>query len=172
MEINRKLLELNKKIYFEEDIDFSHETLDPVLIRKIKDTHVVVEAIDYEDILMVTINLKANVVLPCSYTLEDVDYVIKGQEDYIFTDDEERIDEDDYSTFYEPNDIIDLNPYIFSIIIALIPFKVVKKGAKLPSGGKDYRVISEEDYYKERANRTDSRWSKLDEIEFDENEEK
>lgn len=170
MLISRSILEENKTYHYSEDIDFSLEKLDPVLIRKIKDCHVEVDVTNiFYGHVRVVINIKSNVVLPCSYTLEDVDYVIKGQEEFIFVDDKEEIDEES-GLFYEEKDTFDLNPYIFAVLIALVPFKVVKEGAKLPEGGKDYRVLSEDEYYEEKKKRKDHRWDVLDNIEFDDEE--
>ena len=41
------------------------------------------------------------------------------------------------------------------------------KNSKLPDDGQGYRVLSEEDYLKEKENKIDERWSKLDELDLD-----
>ena len=171
MQINKANFEEGKTYHFSDEIDFSSVELDQVLIRKIKDCHVEVDASNlFYGHTRVIINLKSNVVLPCSYTLEDVDYVLKGNEEFIFTDEK---DEEDIEAglIYAPSDIIDLDEYIFGILMALVPLRVIKEGAKLPSGGKGYEVMSEDDYYKKKAAEKDHRWDKLDELEFDDDEE-
>ena len=170
MQINKNVLEEGKLYHYSEDIDFSREELNPIRVRKILNCHVEVDVTNiYYGHTRVVINLKSDVVLPCSYTLEDVDYCVKGQEEFIFVDEEEEADEDS-GLIYEAKDIFDLNPYIFGVLIALIPLKVVKKGAKLPKGGKDYQVLSEDEYYEQKSKKQDPRWSKLDDIDFDDEE--
>lgn len=147
------------------DLDFSNAALNPTLIRKIKDCHVEININNYGELFRVEINLKSNVVLPCSYTLEDVDYVVKGKEEFDFTEDESLADDEEL--FYEGDDLIVLDDYIYSILIALVPPKVIKEGASLPKGGKGYEVISEDEYERRKKEKGDSRWSALDNLEFD-----
>ena len=171
MQINTNVLEENKTYHYSEDIDFSNVELNPVLIRQIKDCHAEVDVTNmYEGHIRIVINIKSNVVLPCSYTLEDVDYVIKGNEEFIIVDDKDEADEE-AGIIYEENAIFSLDPYIYSLLIALIPPKVVKEGAKLPDGGKDYEVMSEDEYYERKSKQVDHRWDALDDIEFDDEDE-
>ncbi|MBR0294833.1 MAG: DUF177 domain-containing protein [Bacilli bacterium] len=171
MQINTNILEEGKTYHYSEDLDFSSETLNPILIRKIKDCHAEVDVTPlYFGHVRIIINIKSNVILPCSYTLEDVDYIIKGGEEFIFTDEKEE-DDEEAGMIYEPKPIFSLDPYIFSLLIALVPPKVVKKGAKLPEGGKGYDVISEDEYYQRKATQVDHRWDKLNDIELDDGDE-
>ena len=171
MQINTNILEENKTYHYSEDLDFSNETLDPVLIRQIKDCHVEVDVTSlFYGHVRIVINLKSNVVLPCSYTLEDVDYVVKGSEEFIITDEEEEEDVEG-GMLYEPKAIFSLDPYIFSLLIALVPPKITKPGAKLPEGGKGYEVMSEDEYFERKARQVDHRWDALDNLDLDDDEE-
>ncbi len=163
--IHKDEFEVGKKYHLSEEFDFSKEEIDPLFIRKIKDCHAEIDIENFSSILRVRINILANVVLPCAYTLEDVDYVLKGNEEFDFVDQEELADNE--SLFYEADDIC-LDDYVFSLLVALVPLRVYKKGAKLPPSGKGYRVMTEKEYYEEKAKKPDSRWDKLDELEFDE----
>ena len=40
----------------------------------------------------------------------------------------------------------------------------MKKGAKLPTNGNGYRVLSEDEYNKEQEEKVDPRWAALDDI--------
>jgi len=164
MIIYRDEYEVNKKYHISQDVDFSSVPLDGVLIRKINSCHVEVDIENFDYLLRVVINIKADTILPCSYTLEDVPYVIKGQEEFDFTFEAENESED---LIYIKGDSFELNEYVYSLLIALVPPKVIKKGAKLSQEGKNYRVLSEDEYLKEKAAKKDSRWSKLDDIEID-----
>ena len=151
----------NDVLELEDDIDFSSISFDPTHIRSIPSCHVVVEAIDFESILHLSLKIESTVIGVCSYSLEDVELHLRINEDIDITDDEEDTD-----NYYEKDAIIDLDPYVLGILLANVPIKIVKKGAKLPENGKGYRVIGEEEYTKEKETKTDPRWSKLDSVKF------
>ena len=159
MIINRVHYQDGKTHHISADIDFSCDEFDTFLIRRIKTCHVEIDLTDYEEIFRVVINLRADVVVPCAYTLEDVDFVVKTNDEIDFTDSSD--DEDDDSLVYINGVQIDLKPHIFSMIVTSIPAKVVKKGAKLPEG-----VITFDQYQKEKEEETDSRWSALDDLDL------
>lgn len=159
MKINRALLSYGVAKQFEEEVDFSSLTLDPTHIRKIEKCFVKVTAVDYESILHLDVDISSTVIGVCSYSLEDVELKIHCSESLDFSDDEE--DEECYHT---KDTIIDLDEYILGILLANVPVRIIKKGAKLPQNGKNYRVLSEEDYEKEKSGKTDHRWDKLDSV--------
>ena len=159
MKINRALLTNGIAKTFEEAIDFSSCEFDQNHIKSIPSCVVKATATDYESILRIVVEINALVIGVCSYSLEDVELKLKINDELNFTDDEE--DEDNY---YEKDNIIDLDQYILGILLANIPMKIVKKGAKLPEDGNNYRVISEDEYNKEKANSHDSRWDVLDSV--------
>ena len=163
MKINRALLTNGIPKTFEETIDFSHVQFDKNHIKSIPSCVVKATATDYESILRIVVEINALVIGVCSYTLEDVELKFKINDELNFTDDEE--DEDNY---YVKDSVIDLDEYILGILLANIPMKIVKKGAKLPSSGNDYRILSEDDYNKEKENSHDSRWDVLDSVKIDE----
>ena len=162
MQINRFLFQ-NHQLEMEEDIDFSLADLDQNLIRKISNTHVKMKAHEYEDLIIADFEISTDIVGVCSYTLQDVPLHLKFKDSLEFSNEVQ----DDDEIFYEEKPIFNLDPYILGLIIAETPTKIIKKGAKLPSSGKGYRVLSEDDYLKEKEEKTDSRWSKLDDIEIE-----
>lgn len=161
MKINRALLTNGVAKSFEEAIDFSHIEFDKNHIRSIQDCNVKAVATDYESILCIDVEISALVIGVCSYSLEDVEIPLKIKDQLVFTDDES--DEDNY---YVKDNIVDLDEYILGILLANVPVKIVKKGAKLPSDGNNYRVISEDQYQKEKENSHDSRWDVLDDLDL------
>ena len=161
MKINRALLVNGVAKSFEEAIDFSHIEFDKNHIRSIQDCNVKAVATDYESILCIDVEISALVIGVCSYSLEDVEIPLKIKDQLVFTDDE--TDEDNY---YAKDNIIDLDEYILGILLANVPVRIVKKGAKLPGDGSNYRVISEDQYQKEKENSQDSRWSALDDLDL------
>ena len=162
MKLNKQILPLNKPITSEDDIDYSSYDFDPNYIRGIPVCHVELESTQYEDTLRVYAKVKAKVIAVCAYTLEDVELDIKAEDELCFTEDPE----DDTSN-YEPGVLIDMDDYILALILAQVPAKVVKKGAKLPENGNGYRVLTETELAKERENKTDSRWDALDNLDLD-----
>lgn len=165
MIINRILLTEGKTEHYSNDIDFSNDELYlNNLLRKISSCHVEIDVTDYGNILRVVINLKAEVIGVCAYTLEDVPLVIKTNDELDFTDDEENIDDEDL--IYIDNPQIDLKPYIYSLICTSLPTRIIKKGATLPKDGNGYRVLTEEELLKEKEKRPDPRWAALDDIEL------
>lgn len=159
MKINRASLSYGVATNFEENIDFSSISLDPTHIRRIDSCFVKAVATDYESILRITVHIDAAVIGVCSYSLEDVELKLKIDDELNFTD-----DENDEDCYYQKGTNIDLDEYILGILLANVPVRIVKKGAKLPNDGQGYRVLSEEDYEKEKANSTDHRWDKLDSV--------
>lgn len=165
MNIDLNLIHPHVTQHLSYDLDFSHEKLNTSLIRKINSCHVEADVSLVNDLVYVNIFLHAKVTLICAYTLEDVITPINEKEQFIFTNNKE-IENENY--IYEDKSSIHLDPYIFSFLIASLPTKVIKKGATLPKDGDGYRILSEEEYEKEQNSKKDPRWSKLDEITFDE----
>lgn len=161
MKINRYQFQ-NKNYQIEDDIDFSNVTFDPTHIRGISNTHVVVTGNDYDDYLVLNIKIKADVIGVCSYTLEDIPLKVDISTSLSFS-----FLEEDEDVIHIDSPIFELDQYILDLIVAEVPLTLVKKGAKLPSSGDGYRVLSEDEYNKEQENKKDSRWSALDDIELD-----
>ena len=161
MKINRVLLRDGVPSVIEEEVDFSSATFDPSHIRRIDKCLVIATAVDYGELLTVSLKINATVIAVCSYSLEDVELKLKISDDITFSDDEEDVD-----NYYEKGPIIDLDPYILGILLANVPVRVVKKGAKMPKNGDGFRVLSEDDYLQEQSTKKDSRWDKLDSVEI------
>ena len=161
MNLNRFLFQ-NNILELEEDIDFSSADIDHSHIREIKKCHVKMSAHEYDDLIVADFKVEADIIGVCAYSLEDVPLHLKFHDSLEFSNEIS----DDEDIYFEEKPIFSLDPYILGLIIAETPLKIVKKGAKLPSSGEGYRVLSEEDYEKERKSKTDSRWSKLDDLDL------
>ena len=161
MNLNRFLFQ-NNELELEEDIDFSDADIDKSHIRAITKCHVKMSAHEYDDLIVANFKVEVDLIGVCAYSLEDVPLHLKFNDSLEFSNEIS----DDEDIYYEEKPIFSIDPYILGLIIAETPLKIVKKGAKLPSGGDGYRVLSEEEYEKEQKSKTDSRWSKLDDIEL------
>ena len=163
MRINRLELKINVPVRYEENIEFKNASYDSYHVRDIKDCHVVAIATEYGEFLSVKINVACTVLTTSAYTLKDLDYEIKIKDELCFTDNKDL--EDTY--FFEKLPQIELDDYIFSLIVAHVPTKVVGKNEKLPESGNGYRIMSEEDFYKERENEKSSPFDVLDTLDLD-----
>ena len=162
MKINRFSF-TNNHLEIEDDVDFSLAKLDQSHIRKIENTHVKVVGNEYDDLICLDLTIECDVTTVCAYSLEDVPLHLRFKDSLEFSNEIS----DDEDIIYVDKPIFDIDEYILQLIIGEVPIKVIKKGAKLPSSGDSYRVISEEEYLKEKSKKVDSRWSKLDDIELD-----
>lgn len=158
MKINRLELKINVPVTYEDVIDFKNASYDSYHVRNIKDCHVVATATEYGEFLSVKINISCTVLTTSAYTLKDLDYEVKIKDELCFTDNKDL--EDAY--FYEKLPQIDLDDYIFSLIVAHVPTKVVGKNENLPESGNGYRIISEEDFYEERKTKKNNVFDILD----------
>lgn len=162
MKIDLRKFELNKNYLINEDVDFStHEFTKGNRIKRIDSCHLEISLTCYEDLARLVISGSGQVTGICSYTLEDVPYAYKFKEEISFSKEEET-----ETCYFEPEDVIDLDPYLFAFIDASVPLSLKKKGAKLPEAGDGYRVLTEDQLNEERKKSQDPRWSKLDDIDL------
>ena len=163
MKIDLRKYEVGKHYLIEEDIDFSsYEFSKNYRIRCIKECHINIDLVIFEDVTNLSIKMQGKVIGACSYTNEDVEVPYRLKENMTFSDKEGEAD------YLEKGNVIDLDPYLISLIDNAVPLNIIKKGATLPSGGQGYEVISEDDYFKKKKSDGSSPWDKLDEINFDE----
>ena len=164
MKLNRAILPANKPQTFDEEIDFSSLKLDENHVKKINKCSVKVIATEFGDVLQCSINGEADVIASCSYTLDDVPLHVNFKDTLYFSSEVIGSQE----CYFEPGVEIDLDPHILALILAEVPHNITKSGASLPKSGNGYRVLSEDDYIKEKQNKKNSAFDILDTIEFDE----
>jgi len=87
--------------------------------------------------------------LECARTLVLVHHPFEINEELCFTFNKEN--ESDEIDFVKGN-TIDLSPYIWEIIFANIPMRVVAENAEIKTSGDGWQVVSEEDYEEYKAN--------------------
>ena len=143
MRLNRLTLPIGKEVSFKEDMDFSSYKGDPYHVRSIKSCYMDLSVINYDELIVLSFKLKGEVMTTCAYTLEEIPYAYNIHETVELAGNED----DEFDII---NEQIDIDQIIITLIVSNVPMKVVKKGAKLPSGGDGYRVLSEEDAQKEK----------------------
>ena len=76
--------------------------------------------------------------MKCAISNEDINYKFEDSDTIVFSF--EKTDDDSEIIFAKGN-IIDLDPYIWQLIVVNVPLKVVKEGAKLSkSKGKNWQI--------------------------------
>ena len=138
MKLNRLTLPVGKEVVFHEDIDFSSYQGDPYHVRSIKSCHMDLSVLNYDELVILSFQLKGEVMTTCAYTLEEIPYQYNIKESVELAGNED----DEFEII---NETIDIDEILITLIVSNIPMKVVKKGAKLPSNGEGYQVMSEEE---------------------------
>lgn len=96
-----------------------------------------------EELLMLNINVKGDMTLPCSRTLKEVKVPIN-------IDIEEEIDENNEKVVEIVQNRVDIFPIIWQYILMDIPLRVLAPDAQNSiNGGEGWRLIEEEDVKKE-----------------------
>ena len=138
MKLNRLTLPVGKEVIFHEDIDFSAYQGDPYHVRSIKSCHMDLSVLNYDELVVLSFQIKGEVMTTCAYTLEEIPYQYNIKESVELAGNED----DEFEII---NETIDIDEILITLIVSNVPMKVVKKGAKLPSNGDGYQVMSEEE---------------------------
>lgn len=117
----------------------------------------------YQDFIDVNLEIKTDVVLQCSYTLKPFDSKLHESDEIHFSSYDDGGDD---IQIYKGN-LIDLDPYIYNLLSAAVPTSPKAPGAKLPESGKNFRVISEDEFNEEKEEGTDPRFDKLKDLDLD-----
>ena len=154
-----KIQKLEDDVIFDPKVFVCH----PPLI-EVKNCHVDLKAQRFEEFIYVTISLKAKVVLECSYSLQHFESEIEGSDELHFGLSK---DEDDDCIEYKGT-FIDLDQYIFNLLSASVPLSPKAPNAKTPASGNGYRVLSEDEFLKEKEETGNSQFDALKDLDFDE----
>lgn len=154
-----KAFEITENVSFDPEVFKRHIPLIDVV-----DCKVSLKVQRFEEFIYVTMNIVAKVILQCSYTLKNFESTVKGSDELHFSSSNE---EDDDCIVYQGN-TIELDKYIFNLLSASVPLSPKAPDAKAPKSGNGYRVLSEEDYKKEKEEKGNSQFDALKDLEFDE----
>ncbi len=116
---------------------------------------------------IVGLDITCSVTVPCAISLVpiEIDIETKLSETFMF-EDNDLLEEDEDLILVEGLEI-DLWPFIWSAILAEIPIKVVDPELETYPSGDGWRVLTEEDYTKEKEETLDPRLAKLKQFKFD-----
>lgn len=152
-----------------EIVDLSHEDYHANFsLKAIKPFPLTVTYNTYDDEVEVMIKGDVTLTLECAYSLELFDDVISLDDDLVFNFKNPNIEAESDDAFYEPGPYIELDHYIYALILSYIPLVVIKPGAKRPESGEGYEVLSEEEYAKKRQTLGDEYDDLFAKLELDE----
>lgn len=115
-----------------------------------------------EDLIHVDITVEGVMVVPCSLTLEDVEYefTTDAYELFSFTKNKQEMD-----IHYCEKHQIDLIPLIVQLISMEVPMRIVKDEILQYPSGQDWEITSDE-LYSKKEKPIDPRLAKLKEYQF------
>lgn len=164
MIIYRNDVKAKKAIRFDQDIEINIKDIEsyPDII-KVNKVHVILEAKEVVDLVVVEYKIDADLILRSTRTLKPVPYTI--QEEVALTLSFEENDYEDEDIIQVDDDQFDIYPEILSTLITSIPLKIIGKDDPETLKGDNWEVISEDEYYKKKKEEVDPRFAKL--LDFD-----
>lgn len=156
----------NGTIEFEDKIDFEPAVFSKMhQIRGLQDV-TVSGNVHYDvssDRVFADLDIDGVMIVPCSITLEDVEYDFHTKSLEVFSFDKV----DDKDVHETKGDVVELLPVIFQLILMEVPLKVVKEGLKQYPKGDGWEVVKEEDYERAKSDEIDPRLAKLKEFKLE-----
>ena len=142
MLIDLNLLNIKDEIKIDEEVTFPKEDLDKAKILDMEKVKVTGKIIPDLDDYQIDINIKGKMILPCSLTLEEIEYPF----DINVIENLSEIDEN----YKKSEKTIDILPIIWENILMEIPMKVISPKAKdMKTKGDGWELITDS---KEKGN--------------------
>lgn len=161
-------LKPGKPLVLKETLTFPKESYEQVFnLRNLKEVLATVKAENFGQFIQLTAHVVAKTELVCSYTLESVNQDVEGEEVRVFSD---ELEGEDVEPIPNGNEM-ELDDWMLQVVIAHVPMKVIKPGAKLPEFD-GVEVLSEEEFLQREAEKEDPRFAKLKDWVDDEDDDK
>ena len=143
IDILNVLTRVEEKIEFHEKISYDEKQLQSVGILALKDAYVSGKIyLDSEDCIMIECLIRGIMILPCSITLEPVEYPF----DIRVEDDLFALLEEITENSKKNQNTIDISPIIWENILMEIPMKVISEKAKnISLEGNGWKFTRDED---------------------------
>lgn len=158
MKIYISTLKFDKPTILEEEIDFSNVENPISQIKRIAETKVKATINRYDEFIQVDFNIETKLIAISSYTSKEGELNLKFSDSVTLSMNEEQ---DDYDVI--KGNMLELDNYVFSLILGEVPIKVVFKGEKLPLN-EDSNVISEDELEKKKKENKSSPFDVLDKL--------
>lgn len=142
MEIKLFQFSKDNKLSIDGDIDFSNVKKPIPQIDKIISCHVLVKGNKYDDLVVLDISINAMIDAVSSYTNKIDKYPLNIKETLNLS----LIEQEDNEYDVIKGNTINLDEYVYSLILASMPITVIFKGESLPNSINGVEIISEEEY--------------------------
>ena len=168
MIIYRNDVKAKKAIRFDQDIEINIKDIEsyPDII-KVNKVHVILEAKEVVDLVVVEYKIDADLILRSTRTLKPVPYTIQEEVALTLSFEENDYEDED---IIQVDDQFDMYPEILSTLITSIPLKIIGKDDPETLKGDNWEVISEDEYYKKKIEEVDPRFAKLLDYDLEEDE--
>ena len=153
-----KVADLSEDIVFDPKVFVCH-----IPLVSVESCHAELKAQRFEEFIYINLSIKANVTLQCSYTLKNFKTTVEGSDELHFAPSK---DEDEDCIEYNGTSI-EMDQYIFNLLSASVPLSPKAPNAKAPKSGNGYRVLSEDEFLKEKEEHGNSQFDALEGLEFD-----
>jgi len=164
MKIDIGKLVLGKENFFKEDVILDPEKFHiyPPLL-EVNQLQVEAKVHRYSDFIDLYLSIKADVILQCSYTLKPFPSSLEESDEIHFSNNPD--DGEDMQVYH--GNFLNLDPYIYNLLSASVPTSPKSPNAKLPSSGKGFRVLSEQEYQKDKEESFDPRFDALKDLDLE-----
>ncbi|MFA5485907.1 MAG: YceD family protein [Bacilli bacterium] len=152
-----------------ETVDLSHKDFSAnYSLYGIKPFLLTVNYDTFTEIVEATFKATVTVILECAYTLEHFEQEVLLDDTLCFNFVNPDIELESDDCFYEKGPYINVDPYVYALILSYIPLKAIKPGAKRPESGEGYSVLSEDEYNAKRQTIGDEFGDIFDQLDIDE----
>lgn len=146
--------ELKNKTHhsFVEEISFDEESLKKIdLLKQIKKLIARVDLEICNPFIIAKIKLQGDLILLSSRSLKELPYSFEDEISLTFA--LYKMEDEDDDVIYVENRIIDFTPYLYSLLNANIPFKVLADEDKETIVDDSWELISEDEYYERKKDK-------------------
>lgn len=122
----------------------------------------------HSEVLLIDVNVKGKMILPCSISFQDVPYSFKASSRLAYSFTTTEIESDVIEIEGEE---LDFDPEILALIWMEVPPRVISPKIKQLPQGEGWEVVSEEEFKRRKEEKIDPRLSKLLEYKAQDDEE-
>ena len=122
----------------------------------------------HSEVLLVDVDLKGKMILPCSISFQDVPYSFKTSSRLAFSFTQTEIESD---VIIVEGEELDFDPEILALIWMEVPPRVISPKIRELPAGEGWEVVSEEEFRRRKEEKIDPRLAKILEYKAQDDEE-
>lgn len=149
----------DKELFFEEEVQFEDQAFNKASsVHHVEDVFVSgVARFNEQGYFEVELDVEGVLVCFCSVTNELVEVPFETNSHEIFS----FVDTEDIEIHVVKNEVVELAPIVFQLILLEVPLRVVKDGSIEYPQGDGWRIYSEKDFEESKKRQVDPRLAKL-----------